>query len=915
MAAIVVASHMTATNAIAQTLNERYNARRPLVVACDWDKPPYEFLNDEGKPDGSNIDVIRAIMKQVNIPCRFVMKEWGNAIKTFERGDADIILAHTQRFRRKPYYVSQNIINYNRIVVAMKGDTATHVTLRELDRAGAVFKPSDYAVKYFIGRDSSRAMRVEYQSPKTALMGVVVGDNKYFVWGEEPLRWKIKELNVEDIVLSSTNIPVSEIHVIGRDRELIEEIDDQYSRLKQSGEIEQINNKWLHPDKTRHKEVPMVLIIGLLAIMLAALFYALSRLARQQVRNTTNNLTDVNNMMYKALHMGNFHVMEYNIAEDRMTNRYGHILPEEGLSLEEFTQRIHPSEQEDFKKKMERMTLQRSRHELLRKHWNAGTDEQPRWLTFDGHALSETDDEGRPMYIVNAVHDITNGLAEEQASHEIEKRYKCLFDMPFVAMAFYDKNGTLIDLNDAMRKLCGFEDSSNERFWQSAGLFDIPLFRDAYAPGDTHNLYVCQHMVYADMGIDRYVEIHVCPIFNREGELVNYFTSCIDLTASHNDERELQLIDKEIQQTNNKIKELEGKLQYMLESTNMYIWQLDFKTKTITWSRSLSKPDHVCSFDEYIDCVNDSEQENMRTMMENPGMWGKDFINQRQLKKAIVGGGEGERCYQLSGISQYDAEGNVTGIFGLLRDITSLINTQQRLREETQRAEDSGRQKSMFLASMTHELRTPLNAIVGFSDLLSTVDTKEERREFIKIIRSSCDMLMRLISDILEITTISDDPMSFVPADIDFAKLFNEMCLALEQRVENPNVTFIKDNPYDTLPVRLDAARIQQVVTNFVTNAVKHTSNGHIKLGYKTERRNNSNGLYIYCEDTGTGIPADKQKAIFERFVKLDEFVQGTGLGLAICKSIADRCKGQVGVESQGEGHGSTFYLWVPTGK
>ena len=123
---------------------------------------------------------------------------------------------------------------------------------------------------------------------------------------------------------------------------------------------------------------------------------------------------------------------------------------------------------------------------------------------------------------------------------------------------------------------------------------------------------------------------------------------------------------------------------------------------------------------------------------------------------------------------------------------------------------------------------------------------------------------------------------------------------------------FIKENPYDSFVTVLDDARIHQVITNFITNAVKYTHEGHIKVGYRYEE---SGDLYIYCEDTGAGIPKEHQAKIFERFVKLNDFVQGTGLGLSICKAIADACHGELGVESEGEGHGSTFWIRIPCEK
>ena len=177
----------------------------------------------------------------------------------------------------------------------------------------------------------------------------------------------------------------------------------------------------------------------------------------------------------------------------------------------------------------------------------------------------------------------------------------------------------------------------------------------------------------------------------------------------------------------------------------------------------------------------------------------------------------------------------------------------------------------------------------------------------IRIIHNNCDMLLRLINDIMAISSMDSNGLVMKPEDADFAPAFDEICQSLAQRVENPNVQFIKDNPYKTLQTRLDVGRTMQVITNFVTNSVKYTQEGHIRVGYRIQ----DNGLYFYCEDTGTGIPKDQCSKVFDRFVKLNDYVQGTGLGLSICKAIAERCNGKIGVDSE-LGKGSTFWMWIP---
>jgi signal transduction histidine kinase len=271
---------------------------------------------------------------------------------------------------------------------------------------------------------------------------------------------------------------------------------------------------------------------------------------------------------------------------------------------------------------------------------------------------------------------------------------------------------------------------------------------------------------------------------------------------------------------------------------------------------------------------------------------------------------------QLNCIPEFDENGKLLGAFGVWRNINDLMHKQDLLRMETQRAKESGQMKSLFLANMTHEIRTPINAIVGFSEVLSSLPTAEDKKDVIQIIKNNCDILLRLINDILTASSLETGHMDIKPVNVDFSKTFNELFESLRPRVQEPGVVFVKDNPYDTLPVKVDAERVAQVITNFVTNAVKYTHYGHIKVGYRIEARTvdgvEREGLYAYCEDTGAGVSRESQQKIFERFFKVNDFVQGTGLGLSICKAFTDACHGDIGVISEGKDMGSVFWMWIP---
>lgn len=904
---ILIALQSTIVPLLAQSLSEKYNKERPVVVVCDWDKPPYEFLDGKGVPAGSNIDVLNAVMEELNLPVKYVMKEWTIALKTFERGDADIILANGRRYKKDHYAISKNTVNYNRVCVAMHSDSIGMVTLKQLEREGAVFKPGDYSAYYFQDGDTINTSFMEFQTPKVALTGLINGDYKYYIWGEAPLKWKIKELQLKGITLNDVSIPISEIHIIGRDKDLIERIDDQYSRLKQSGEIAQLQDKWLYPERVKDESTPFILYIGLGTLILIVLIYLFIRLAKAHVKSATRQSTELNDMMYKALQMGNFEVMEYDIKNDRMTNGYGHILPKAGITLAEYTRRIHPDQQAEFTQKMKRLIEGRERHFELNKRWNKGTDDAPDWLNFQGHAISELAADGHPAYIVNAIHDVTQDMEEDKAERELVRKYERLSNIPFIAMSFYNKGGWLMDLNDSMKELCGMDEPETKRFWESVCMFDVPLFRNVYSPDNRDDLLVCQHMEYPEMGIDRYIEVHILPLFNADGEIANYFITTLDVTDDRTRDHLKHLQDKDILQMQTEIESRKQWLSYLLKNSQRFLWHSDIESQMLYFYRQLGKPEISMDFETFLGYLAEEDRQRMRETLTSQEMLTHDIHGDIYHFNHTLAGPE-EGWYEISGKPICNKDGKVTGHFGVSIDITQAMKTRQDLENETKLASESVMRKSGFMASMTHELRTPLNAIVGFTSVLSALADSPERPEYVRIIRNSSDMLQRLINDIIDASSLADGSISINPEQVDFATMFDDICLTLQQRIEEPNVQFWKDNPYKSFVTTIDPGRIQQVLTNFLTNAVKFTKEGHIRLGYRYQ----NDGLYMFCEDTGAGIPIDKQKIVFDRFVKLDEFVQGTGMGLAICKSIAESCGGEIGVNSEGAGKGSTFWLWIP---
>lgn len=266
--------------------------------------------------------------------------------------------------------------------------------------------------------------------------------------------------------------------------------------------------------------------------------------------------------------------------------------------------------------------------------------------------------------------------------------------------------------------------------------------------------------------------------------------------------------------------------------------------------------------------------------------------------------------WQVRSSSYYDSTGRLRGV-GLLIDIDVLKKREEELIKARQLAEKA-ELKEAFLANMSHEIRTPLNAIVGFSNILATPGmdlTDEEKEEFIQTINKNNDLLLKLVNDVLDLSRIETDYVSMQPSNISVKQLMDYVYHSYQVQAPKHLELRYEQGP-DNLSLYADEGRVEQVLTNFLTNSAKFTEQGHIALGWAYDKRTSEVELYV--EDTGVGLSEEQQQRVFDRFYKVNDFKQGTGLGLSICKVIAEKLHGRITVSST-PGEGSRFSFWLRT--
>ena len=626
---------------------------------------------------------------------------------------------------------------------------------------------------------------------------------------------------------------------------------------------------------------------------------------------------DEQEAMTMALDISGNHVVCFDIRENRVYDIHGKSLFGNNVGIEVCYAYVHPDDCDKFRNLIKRLSDGTDMEAECHYRWNfnyTGKGE-PDWHDYHLVAIAEYED-GKPVNIIATVNDETEAKQKEWEVEQLSERYWTIFENSIIGQSFYSPDGWLLDSNRIMRKICNFEEDLDKEFYYKVNLFDMMPFNevlDRYHPED---YWACSLSIVPEKNMYVYLEISVHPIYDENGQLIYISVTANDVTEERNMYLKVMENDARMKKMNEAIKNYEAELRYMLEASKMQTWRISLERETLEFYNGLNTVARSFDLKQMLKIFVDQENALVKALSNPSEALKKPLIYIGQMYPMVTQSSTEKQWVQINCIPEYDKNGHLLGAFGVWRNISDLMRKQDLLRSETQRAKESGQMKSLFLANMSHEIRTPINAIVGFSEVLSTLTSSEEKKEVIQIIKNNCDMLLRLIDDILTASSLETGEVSIKPVEVDFAKTFNELFESLRPRVQEIGVDFVKGNPYPTLTIKVDANRLTQVITNFLTNAVKYTHQGHIKLGYHLETRTmggeQHEGLYIYCEDTGDGIPLENQSKIFERFYKVNDYIQGTGLGLAICKAFADACHGEIGVISEGKGKGSTFWMWIP---
>ena len=507
--------------------------------------------------------------------------------------------------------------------------------------------------------------------------------------------------------------------------------------------------------------------------------------------------------------------------------------------------------------------------------------------------------------VVGLFTDSTEAVEANRALDRSEKLFKNIFANIPAGVEIYDKDGYLLDLNNKNLEIFGIANKED--------VIGINIFENPNLPQNIRDRIRNEDLVdfrlnYSFEQIDGYystmrsdgIELYskVTKLYDREGEFIGYILISIDNT---------ERID-----AMNRIRDFENFFLMISDYAKVGYAKLNILNRKgyaiKQWYKNMGEEEDI-ALSDVVGVYRKMHPEDRERLLDfyKEVKVGKRKHFQGEMR-ILRPGTDNEWNWVNTNVmvTQYKPEEGEIEIIGINYDITKLKETEAELIHARDKAEMMDRLKSAFLANMSHEIRTPLNAIVGFSDLLVETADIEERREYMKIVRENNDLLLQLISDILDLSKIEAGTFEFSHGDVDVNLLCEDLVRSMQMKTKE-NVKLVFEPNFSICHITSDRNRIYQVISNFVNNAIKFTSEGSIRVGYVLK----DEGLEFYVQDTGIGIEKEQLPHIFERFVKLNSFVHGTGLGLSICQSIVEQLGGRIGVDSE-KGKGSRFWFTIP---
>ena len=915
---ILAAALITVTATAIDNNGLRYTKDNPLVYEDLWDLPPFSFINDEGKPDGFNIALVKEMLKRLDVPYVIKLKHTPLNFQDVSSGAAALTIGMKAPYHDKyGSYSANTLILFTHSVASPKNNPAEIHNFDDLKNNKVYVHRNSFSHNQMIEAGLT-ANAIPSDDIKAVLMQVAAQDSGIVLWNTNTLKELIQKNHLDNLKLTPVSMKYGEYHFISRDSVLLQKLDSVYDEMVANDEVLPLRRTWFYPEEKDDAVGSFVwyvaIVIGLFFLVLLSynIYYKIQerRLSEMSERQSKR--------LGLLLRSGKRDVWTYNTITKLFT-----LLSPEGKYNEEYNLKSFALffPETDFKQIIEEIEnielgLYENTKLLVRCNLKREDEGDGKMSYFDLNiSVLQNGEDKLPVSLIGIMHDVTAEKKKFIDTRNNLLKYRTIFNTSMADLAYYDKDGILTDINHNACMTFGITDRET-LIKSKTHISDIPVFmglkgdvcREIWMSSitDMDKLHMEKDSTkyWTRTGVI-YYEFTIMPIYDSNGEPICFVSCGKDLTETAKRMNKERVRQRRIENTNEQITSYTNDINYALEVSGTRLANYYPDSHEMTIAHDIEKPMLKLSQLRCISLLDKEYKHKAATVFIN--------LDKKRLKRFELRVGtifkdhyKDNAYYEFNGIP-IKKDGTVDHYFCLCRNVSKLVETEKQLEEETKRAQEAEEFQNSFLKNMSHEIRTPLYTVVGFAELFQGEHDKSDEPVFIDQIKQNSDMLLKLVNNILLLSRIDAKMVEVKTSTIDFPEFFKAKCLMGWTQGVKPGVDTRIETTDDHLMVEIDDNHVGLIIETLCRLASQFTEKGLIHTRYIYH----SGMLTLMFKDSGRGMTEENKASVRNRNMDEESGDYSVLIQLIICQQLTSLMGGQMEFESE-LGKGSTIWISFP---
>ena len=894
--------------------SREYTKERPLIYEDVWDLWPYAFLNDNGEPEGYNIDLIRLMMQRLNIPYVIKLKSAEETFNDLKSGKSDLTLGLAVGYHDEYGLYGKNAVTlFTQSVVTPKNKPVEIKTFRDLGKSGMQVIVNSNSMCYHLMLDYGWGDNaIPRKDLREVIQQVSAKEEGQIVWNTLTLKWLMRRYLIDNLQLTPVNMPHGEYKFMSHDQQLLDLLDEELTKLNANDELKPLQDKWFYPEHLQ-KDTPkwMGYALGAAGLLIFIMMVYFISYRMQSYRLTRAN-DKRNHRLALILQTSQVHIWTYDIVNNQFAwhNENGQVAYT--YSMEEFSQRYSPEDFAKLKNALETIDEKDLTLNLRAKDTESGDNELRDYVIV--LSVLRRDKHGKPTVIIGTKKDVTRDRDKERFEEERTLRYWSIFYTPMLGILLFDKDGYLENINPkACEIFCCEEDEIINEHVALRDIFDLGNRTLEEADGYHASQFINLDTIPLDQRKIKSIrrtgrvcnEVRLMAVYDDDNQLLNIFAIVRDVTCSvygieqHAEEQaRLDAVQAVLRQYNTHIDSV-------LHESDVRLATYSPATHTLTIHRSVDEIQHAMTQTRCMTLVDDASKKlAMRVLNDMDECIDKNVKANIRTTLRIKGGKQLEVQFNLMPL--HDKEGHVVQYLGLLRDLSELRDIERQLDIQTAKVLEVENTKNSFVKNMIQEIRTPMNTVLEYVEQINPDTPIAGEAALCKGILDNADYLLHLIDNILYLSRLQARMVEIIRQPRNLAELFESQCMEGWMKYRNPNTRYIVENPYEQLVVDIDADKLGNAIHQIAANAAQHTASGVVRARYDYIGRR----LIISIDDTGEGMSPELLARMNEKS-NMAASQDTKGLGIAITKELVAQMDGTVEISSE-LGSGTTVYIMLP---